>query len=96
MLVDKVSKGGRVLKWKRKYLKGLDGRLLYVRSVHSAVNLLLQSAGALICKKWICRWEERLVNRGLTHGWNGDFAFMAWVHKQSLCTINQVNSVKAL
>ena len=96
VLVDKVSKGGRVLKWKRKYLKGLDGRLLYVRSVHSAVNLLLQSAGALICKKWICRWEERLVNRGLTHGWNGDFAFMAWVHKQSLCTINQVNSVKAL
>ena len=22
------------------------------------------------------------MNRGLTHGWNGDFAFMAWVHDE--------------
>ena len=70
-------------KWKRKYLKGLDGRILWVRSLHSALNLLLQSAGALICKKWICRWEQRLVERGLTHGWGGDFCWMAWVHDEA-------------
>lgn len=81
-LVEEMNRG-RVVKWKRKYLKGLDGRLLWVRSLHSALNLLLQSAGALICKKWICRWDERLVERGLTHGWNGDFAFMAWVHDEA-------------
>lgn len=74
---------GRVKKWKRKYLRGLDGRPLWVRSLHSALNLLLQSAGALICKKWICRWEERLIERGLKHGWDGDFAFMAWVHDEA-------------
>lgn len=73
---------GQPKKWKRKYLKGLDGRLLRVRSLHSALNLLLQSAGALICKKWIVRTEERLIARGLTHGWEGDFAYLAWVHDE--------------
>jgi DNA polymerase I-like protein with 3'-5' exonuclease and polymerase domains len=77
-----TSKQGRVTKWKRRYLKGLDGRLLYVRSPHSALNTLLQSAGALICKKWIVRWEQRLIERGLVHGWQGDFAFLAWVHDE--------------
>lgn len=72
---------GRVSHWKRHYLKGLDGRLLHVRSLHSALNLLLQSAGAIVCKKWICLTEERLLKLGLKHGWDGDFAYMAWVHK---------------
>lgn len=73
---------GKVKHWKRHYLKGLDGRRLHVRSLHSALNLLLQSAGALVCKKWIVRTEERLLNLGLKHGWEGDFVYMAWVHKQ--------------
>ena len=72
---------GKIVRWKRHYLKGLDGRLLAVRSPHSALNLLLQSAGALICKKWIVETEKGLIARGLRHGWNGDFAYMAWVHK---------------
>lgn len=71
---------GRVTKWKRRYLKGLDGRPLHVRSLHSALNLLLQSAGALICKKWILLLEENLINLGLDHG--TDFQYMAWVHDE--------------
>lgn len=74
---------GKIVKWKRKYLKGLDGRMLHVRSLHSALNLLLQSAGALICKKWICIVEEKLVNMGYDHG--KDFRFMAWVHDEYQC-----------
>ena len=76
------SDKGRVTKWKRRYLKGLDGRLLHIRSIHSALNTLLQSAGALICKYWIVRLEERLINKGYTHGWTGDFAYMAWIHDE--------------
>lgn len=68
--------------WKRKYLIGLDGRKLYVRSLHSALNLLLQSAGALICKRWVTRAEERLLERGLKHDWSGDFTFLAWIHDE--------------
>jgi DNA polymerase I-like protein with 3'-5' exonuclease and polymerase domains len=76
---------GRIVRWKRHYLRGLDGRLLHVRSPHSALNLLLQSAGALICKKWIVLTEQRLVEQGLKHGWDGDIAFMAWIHDEFQC-----------
>lgn len=76
---------GRIIRWKRHYLRGLDGRLLHVRSPHSALNLLLQSAGAVICKQWIVLTEQRLVEQGLKHGWDGDFAFMAWIHDEFQC-----------
>lgn len=67
--------------WKRKYIKGLDGRRVDLRSPHSALNFLLQGAGAVICKHWMIRCEERLQALGLKHGWDGDYAQMAWVHK---------------
>ena len=94
-LVAQRGYKGEIKRWKRKYLKGLDGRPLHVRSVHSALNLLLQSAGALICKKWMVLWEQNLIKAGYEHG--EDFMFMAWVHKliPSLCTLNQINSRKA-
>lgn len=36
---------------KRPFLLGLDGRKLHVRSAHSALNTVLQSAGALVVKR---------------------------------------------
>lgn len=61
---------------------GLDGRPVYVRSPHSALNTLLQSAGALVCKAWVVETERMLrEEEGFKHGWDGDFALMAWVHK---------------
>lgn len=80
-MVEKRGRNGQITKWRRKYLKGLDGRPLHVRSIHSALNTLLQSAGALICKQWIVRIEERLINLGLNHG--DDFQFMAYVHDEA-------------
>lgn len=78
-----IKDRGRIIKWKRKYLRGLDGRPLHVRSPHSALNLLLQSAGALVCKKWLVEVERILVEeRGLVHGWDGDFAIMIWLHDE--------------
>ena len=59
-------------------LLGLDSRLLYCRSPHSALNLLLQSAGALICKQWVVYWEELMREHGYDHG--EDFRLQAWVH----------------
>jgi DNA polymerase I-like protein with 3'-5' exonuclease and polymerase domains len=38
---------------KRGYLLGMDGRRLTVRSPHAALNLLIQGAGAVICKQWL-------------------------------------------
>lgn len=81
------------IKWKRRFITGLDGRKIHVRSAHSALNALLQSAGAVICKAWVVEVERILVEeRGLKHGWTiqnddgtetpGDFAYMAWVHDE--------------
>lgn len=61
---------------------GLDRRIVYVRSPHSALNTILQSAGALICKKWVCLVEENMRKAGYKHGWDGDFAMMAWLHDE--------------
>ncbi len=83
---------GRVVRWKRHYLKGLDGRLLHVRSPHSALNLLLQSAGAIVCKWWICQTEDRMLQAGYKHGWDGDFVYMAWIHDeiQAACRTKEI------
>lgn len=76
------------IKWKRKWIKGLDGRVVHVRSPHSALNFLLQGAGAIICKAWVVETERLLLEQGLMHGWYnedgtpGDFCFMAWVHDE--------------
>jgi len=47
------------------YLTGLDGRQLHVRSEHSALNTLLQSAGAIISKQWMINVNEELTRRNL-------------------------------
>jgi DNA polymerase I-like protein with 3'-5' exonuclease and polymerase domains len=77
-LVDAVKAAS-----KRGYLVGLDGRQLHVRSSHAALNTLLQSAGALVCKQWLVILERDLQQSGLRHGWNGDYCFCAWVHDEA-------------
>ena len=76
-LVDAVQQAA-----KRGYLVGLDGRRVHVRSSHAALNTLLQSAGALVCKKWLVILEEQLKLTGLRHGWDGDYCFCAWSHDE--------------
>jgi DNA polymerase-1 len=68
---------------KRGHLVGLDERHVHVRSSHSALNTLLQSAGALVCKRWLVILEEELHKSGLKHGWDGDYAFCAWSHDEA-------------
>lgn len=65
---------------KNGFLVGLDGRRLNVRSEHAALNTLLQSAGALVCKKWLCEIYAILEERGYQSG--RDFRFHAWVHDE--------------
>lgn len=49
----------------RGYLIGLDGRKLHCRSEHSALNTLLQSAGALLVKKATCIWYRSIREAGI-------------------------------
>ena len=64
------------------YIVGLDGRLVHCRSEHSALNTLLQSAGALICKLWCVAVDHMMKEKGHTHGWEGQYAYNAWVHDE--------------
>lgn len=43
------------------FLRGLDGRLLHIRSPHAALNTLLQSAGAVVMKKALVLFEATVA-----------------------------------
>lgn len=66
-----------------RYLTGLDGRRLFIRERHAALNTLLQSAGAIICSAWMCRVDLVLQREeGLKHGWDGDYVILGWIHDE--------------
>lgn len=67
---------------KRGWVEGLDGRRLIVRAQHAALNLRLQSDGAVIAKKWMLTADDHFLDEGLRHGWDGDYAFLAFVHDE--------------
>ena len=51
----------------RGYLRGLDGRCLHIRSEHSALNTLLQSAGAVVMKKALQIFTDYAPQWNLTY-----------------------------
>ena len=57
---------GKIMK-ARDTLPGLDGRRLHVRSEHSALNTLLQSAGAVVMKKALVLATEALRDAGIPY-----------------------------
>jgi len=57
-------------------IKGLDGRRLQIRSEHSAVNALIQGAGAVVCKQWLVEMDKRIRRSGL------DARLVASVHDE--------------
>jgi hypothetical protein len=63
---------------KRGWLKGLDGRILHIRHQHAALNTLLQSAGALVCKRWAVEMEMELRARG----WKQHCQVVANIHDE--------------
>jgi len=53
--VENASRRGKI--------KAIDGRYLKVRSTHSALNTLLQGAGAIICKQWLLHIIKSLQSK---------------------------------
>ena len=54
-LRDRVTRAAN-----KKFLKGLDGRKLYIRNSHAALNTLLQGAGAIVMKKALVILDDLL------------------------------------
>ena len=72
---------------KKGYLIGLDGRKVPIRAIHSSVNSLCQSAGAIICKRWVVEFHKLMEKSGYlnTSHWqhNGvDYQQVAFVHDE--------------
>ena len=57
-------------------IKGIDGRLLRTRSPHSALNTLIQGAGAVVCKLWLVNIMKRTTSSNL------DVKLVASVHDE--------------
>ena len=70
-LKEKVQKASE-----RGYLKGLDGRKIYVRSQHAALNTLLQGGGAIAMKKAMCFLDALIKLNGI------DAKFVANIHDE--------------
>jgi DNA polymerase I-like protein with 3'-5' exonuclease and polymerase domains len=71
ILRDKVMNAAQ-----RKFLKGLDGRKIYVRYEHAALNTLLQSAGAIVMKKALIILNNKATEKEL------DYKFVANIHDE--------------
>ncbi len=68
-------------------IKGLDGRFVPVRSQHAALNTLLQSAGAIICKQWVVEIHSLLNKKGFKRG--EDYNQVAFVHDEVQLTVKE-------
>lgn len=75
-LTDLVKKKARAVG----HLRGLDGRLLHIRSDHAALNTLLQGAGAAQMKKALVLLDQSLQAAGYVPG--VDYEFVANVHDE--------------
>lgn len=75
-LVKAVKAKAKTQKW----LKGLDGRRISVRSDHAALNTLLQCAGAVQMKKALCILDDDLQALGYVPGQH--YEFIANVHDE--------------
>jgi len=68
---DRVQKSAN-----RQFLKGLDGRKIYIRNIHASLNTLLQGAGAIIMKKALCMLDDVLKLNDI------DYKFVANIHDE--------------
>lgn len=60
----------------------LDGRKVYIRSDHAALNSLLQTTGAVSCKRWIVEFDARMTAAYGPQGWQGKWAAVGWIHDE--------------
>ena len=65
------------------WVTGLDGRKLHIRSQHSALNTLLQSAGAVIMKKALVLLDQYAKQ------YNIDYKFVLNVHDEFQCEVRE-------
>ena len=66
-------------------LKGLDGRPIFCKAEHASLNYLLQSAGAILSKRWLVISQDMIDDAGLTY--NIDYTRCAYVHDEQQLSV---------
>ena len=80
----------------RNYLIGLDRRILYCRSAFKGLNVLLQSAGAIIMKQVVVDLHENIeTNLNLTYGLDWEQALMVHDEIQLACKPMHTKAIQA-
>lgn len=85
--LDKLIKSVKHKAKTKGYLYGLDKRKLKVRAEYLALNVLLQSAGAVVMKKALCILYQSLQDKGWKQGI--DFAFVLNIHDEYQAEIRE-------
>jgi DNA polymerase I-like protein with 3'-5' exonuclease and polymerase domains len=78
--LDRLAQAVRVKAAKHKKLEGLDGRKIIIRSAHSALNALIQSAGSIATKTATVRFRHLMEGAG--HRMPDDWCLVAHVHDE--------------
>ena len=83
-LIDKVKQLSA-----KGYVPAMDGRRIQVKSEHSALNMLLQAAGAIVAKQWLIESQKQVVKQGI------DAKLVAFVHDETQwdCADKDVNKL---
>lgn len=71
-------------------LRGLDRRPIFCRAEHASLNYLLQSAGAILSKRWVVISQQHLDDAGLTY--NIDYTRCAYVHDEQQLSVLPVEA----
>ena len=71
------------------HLPALDGRRVWVRSEHAALNTLLQSAGAIIAKQWLIESTKLLQEKEI------DAKLLAFVHDETQWEVREDQAEEA-
>lgn len=69
-------------------VKAIDGRLLNIRSNHSALNTLLQGMGAIICKYWLIEIYKLATMKKL------DFILVGAIHDEYQFDVHKDHAVE--
>jgi DNA polymerase-1 len=67
----------------RGWVRGLDGRIIPIRHSHAALNTLLQSAGAIVCKTWYVYIARALKEAKL------DAQIVAFIHDEVQVSVKE-------
>ena len=78
----------------RNYLIGLDRRILYCRSAFKGLNVLLQSAGAILMKQVVVNTHNNMKRIGLKYGKDWEQMLMVHDEIQIACDPDHTEAVR--